>query len=486
MKKLLMIVFTEDMSYGVSILCSLSQKFNWTPDVFFVPNGADMETLKKKVENFNPDLIGVSFRSFERTQAFKVARVLHELNVPICAGGVHPSAMPDDVVNSGLFDFIVSGDAMGVWEELLSSSHDMLGQNKLITGKRYPDKKAYAQCFYSDTQLERMRKTKILRTLTAVNCPFSCRYCFSAKSDFFLFDVDDVVNQIIEAKEKYGVNQLLIMDDIFGMNRKWLQQFEEKIRGLDITVPNFQTRTDVFSEEVAELLVRLGTEEISFGIETVSPKLLKFIDKRNKVEDAYRAIKRCRDYGFSVKMNVMLGIPTQDEEDYSLTLDFVKEVKPDAINYFYFFPFPGSELFDYCIDNDYMPENYTIDNLLDWSSDSLSTGYNDLIYKLNGIDYDMASHYASEIKKAQGGMDLVLKKLRALDEKPWVIAGTGTSGVYFVTLLEKMSDCIWNNCLGYIDIDKEPAFNPEGNSRIKIKKYKLGSTPPVNIATPYL
>ena len=52
-----------------------------------------------------------------------------------------------------------------------------------------------------------------------------------------------------------------------------------------------RAKADSFDANVAAELVKLGVETVNFGIETASPKLLKFLNKRQTAEDAYRACR---------------------------------------------------------------------------------------------------------------------------------------------------------------------------------------------------
>ena len=47
----------------------------------------------------------------------------------------------------------------------------------------------------------------------------------------------------------------------------------------------------------------------------------------------------------------MIGLPYETIEDMRQTIQLMKKINPDSINLCTFTPYPGTELYDYCINN---------------------------------------------------------------------------------------------------------------------------------------
>jgi hypothetical protein len=111
-----MVIFTENSSIGASMLCYLAREYGWEVDIYFVPpHSKDNSQIELFIEQYQPDLIGFSFKSFERNQALSLAETMRDVvNAKIIAGGIHPSLMPDEIAQTGFFDAVVVGDGMGV------------------------------------------------------------------------------------------------------------------------------------------------------------------------------------------------------------------------------------------------------------------------------------------------------------------------------------------------------------------------------------
>lgn len=464
MNKLLMVIFTENSSLAASMLCSLAREHGWEVDICFAsPQDKDGSQIKLFVEQYKPDLLGFSFKSWERNQALFLAETMREVvNTKIIAGGIHPTLMPDEIVQTGYFDAVVVGDGMGVWENILMNIKNLNGE--IIYGKQHPNKHLYNRHFHSKSQIERMKATELATVLSAMGCPYECTFCHSGSKSYLPFPFDSLVEQVMELHNKYGVQSFHFLDDLFASNSKKLERFRKTIEqsGKSIVFSSqVAGKANSFNTDVATELVKLGVETMNFGIETASPRLLKFMNKRQTVEDSYRAVQVCHDYGLNCVTNLMFGIPTQDEDDYKHTLEFVEKARPDSVNCFFYSPYPGTELYDYCFDNQYLPKSFDR-NRFDWFKPEIG-GITDLQIRLDKVDYDLANQYMEKINQVVARNEALWERMEIIDLHPWVLVGT-TRHYYFITLMKKLSGYSWKNCLGYINMDIEAGFHLDDKS----------------------
>jgi radical SAM superfamily enzyme YgiQ (UPF0313 family) len=54
----------------------------------------------------------------------------------------------------------------------------------------------------------------------------------------------------------------------------------------------------------------------------------------------------------------MLGLPEETRDDLQQTLDLAEELEAFDFAYFVFYPYPGTHLFNYCLDKGYLPADY--------------------------------------------------------------------------------------------------------------------------------
>jgi radical SAM superfamily enzyme YgiQ (UPF0313 family) len=466
--------FSNRTSYASSIFGNLARKVGWDTEFQFFRGSESDEEIAEILIQSGPDLLGLSMKTYERKAALQVARVAKSLGIKIITGGPHPTNAPGDLKTLDLFDGIVVGDGLGVLEEILDSHESLSGE--VILGKRHADMKLYTERYFDPEQEAQMRETKMFTVIGSLGCPFSCNYCATTRSPAYI-PVEDVVNSIEKAKRDYGIEWVAFLDDTFTYSIKKLRKFHEAIRERELKFEYMEvkTRVDCFTDEVADEIAGMGVEEISFGVETASPRLLKFLDKGCTLEDNYKAAEICKSHGLSMRINLMYGIPTQDKDDYEITQKYVEDCEPSSVTPFYFTPFPGTGMFKYCVDNGYLPvqpENWSFDNFQDMDINTRGfEGYKHTKGMLRKIDYGMAEHYYKKVLSHQDQKieDVVLDTARKVDGEPWIVVGTKK---YFSIVLEKLSRRNWDNlvgCYNLVDDDYQqlnldidvPAIDPD-------------------------
>lgn len=459
-EKLMFCIFSENRSMAAAMIAALTQDYGWDVDIEFIAPQTDLSSIQERITVAKPDLLALSFRSYERQQAFEVASLVKDMGVKTIAGGTHPTMLPEDVIQCGFFDAIVQGDAMGVLDQILDG-YKNFENSKLIKGQRHHDKKVYLRQAFSDSQKSLMRSTHTVNMLTSIGCPFSCKYCGSSRLDYFMFPEQELVNNMVELATNYDVKIFTFHDDLLCANVRRLQRIssllEEKLPDQEVGFGrSINARASNFNEDLAAELVRLKITDVSFGIESASTKLLKFLKKKQTQEHCYKAIELCHKFGLYSRVNLMFGIPTQDQDDYEFSLQFIKDTQPDVANLFYFTPYPGTDLYDYCFDNNYFPNSYDR-NRFDWFKPNID-GIRNIQCRLNKVDYDMANYYMNQISNIYDSGDCLQPLLNEFDQYPWVLIGSSVQ-IYFSQILKKLKKYRLKNFLGYFDIAPGAAYS---------------------------
>lgn len=487
MKKLLFVIFTENFSWGASILASLSQRCGWESDILFLPRENTTARFIACARVFHPDVVAISFMSYDRRLAFMVARLSRDMGLKVIAGGVHPTFLPQDVTMTGLFDAVVTGDGMGVLADLLDNI-SLIDKEKpvIVAGKRHPDRSLYTRLYYSDSQIKRMKHTRSAMLLSSQGCPFKCRFCASGALDYLAYSPKEIVQMIEVLYTNYGVNNFQFFDDLFAQSAARCRSVHQAVvmrygADTDIKYGNFvQARVSTFNEAIAEELIKMNIAYVNFGIETASPKLLKFLNKKQTQQQCYEAMHICKDFGLIRKVNLMFGLPTQDREDYEASLRFVQETKPEIKTCFFYVPMPGSDLYDYCFDHGYLPADHDR-NRYDWFEDR-PDGFVDIQCRLQNVDYDLAVAYKNKIEKSDDQVEYLAKQVRLIDEHPWVILGTSKT-YYFKKFIERLSSMELRHCLGYIDVEEDGGFAVDRT--LNIRPYDFQKAPKPQFCATY-
>ncbi|MDI6784745.1 MAG: short-chain dehydrogenase, partial [bacterium] len=61
------------------------------------------------------------------------------------------------------------------------------------------------------------------------------------------------------------------------------------------------------------------------------------------------AIKLCKQHNLKTSIYILIGLPWESKETFAESVAFAKELDPDFIEFFYAYPFPGTEFYDIAV-----------------------------------------------------------------------------------------------------------------------------------------
>jgi radical SAM superfamily enzyme YgiQ (UPF0313 family) len=178
--------------------------------------------------------------------------------------------------------------------------------------------------------------------------------------------VQSVLQELHHIRENTPVNYVIFLDDTFTLDRGWVEEFCWAY-GREIgTGFSINARADTVSLAMISMLAKAGCKHIVYGVESGNPRVRGEILKRpgnnRQFVDAFRWTKEA---GILATANYMIGIPGETEEDIRATLALNEELTPDDFCCFVYYPYPGTQLFEKCFKQGYLPDNHSelpIDN----------------------------------------------------------------------------------------------------------------------------
>jgi len=335
------------------------------------------------IDTGNPRFIGLAafVTDFDAVAAL-AAEIKKKSSAKILVGNAHPSITPEDFLYEGSpFDIVVRGEGEQTVKELLAGSGKDMELGK-IPGIAYFENGAVkitknrelmdlAECgmpaYHKIDMRWYQRPTKyIIRRLATVGaviytgrgCPFNCSFCASNS----VWQANDTapgiprvrkrpLPQVIEElrilQDTYHFDFFYILDDTFGIKEDDISGFCRAYRDSGLKMLwAAETRVNcIRNDEVIELLKSSGCIQLDFGVETGSPRLLKIINKITTVEQTRRAFELCRKHGLRTFANVLLNLPTENEEDLALTEKLLEEIRPTFTSIGVTQPYPGTDIY---------------------------------------------------------------------------------------------------------------------------------------------
>lgn len=355
------------------------------------------EDFKKVVREYNPDLIGVTTTDDTYELGIDLVSKIREQNIHVIIGGIYPTFSPEKVINNKNVDSICIGEG----EDALLELCKKIQTNENITniknlwvkqnGKIYKNPKRNLInldelpfedfTVFEEKRLYRPMQGKIYKMIPVTidrGCPFNCSFC-AAPSQKNLYKEDGGLGQYFRVKsttkvieelksyiENYNANYIYFNSETFFARKETtIEDFSQKY-ATKIGLPFWcQTRVETITEKRIKILEDMNCDRISIGIEHGNEEFRKKVLKKNftnkQVINAFRILERSR---IPVTVNNIIGFPDETRELAFDTIRLNKKIVADSINAFFFVPYTGTPLRNYCIEKGYLDPNAKTDSLM--------------------------------------------------------------------------------------------------------------------------
>jgi len=184
--------------------------------------------------------------------------------------------------------------------------------------------------------------------LTSRSCPEHCTYCpHRITASFRARSVENVIGEMEELAARYHEVHIVIRDPLFTLDRERCFHIAEEIRRRELNLSfECETRMDDLDEELIRALHAAGLREISFGVESPDPIVLKKVARRVIPHAHMRnMIKLCWKLGIATTGFYVIGFLQDTEESIRDTIRFASEMDTTYSNFKILTPYPGTPQF---------------------------------------------------------------------------------------------------------------------------------------------
>lgn len=274
--------------------------------------------------------------------------------VKICFGGIHPSSSPEECLENDFIDYVIIGEGEFALLELINNleqgekitdiqnlwfkDNGSLIKNNVrdliqnLNALPFPDKEIYYNelPYFSEDYV----------TIISRGCNYNCAFCWHSffrklyvnKGKYLRWrSPDNVIEELLLAKEKYNYKMVQFDDDNLLFDLKWLNDFSEKYRK-HIKAPFKAIITPyIASEEMIKLLAKANCKLVEIGVQTVNEYSRKRLDIPGSLEKVKQAVDWCKEYKIKVWCDHILGLPFENNLDQDKAVLFYNELKPNYI-----------------------------------------------------------------------------------------------------------------------------------------------------------
>jgi radical SAM superfamily enzyme YgiQ (UPF0313 family) len=319
--------------------------------------------------DYSPDAIGILIMTTFATEAYQLVGELKPLGIPIIAGGAHPSLVPGEVIRNGV-DIAFRGESEEGIVEFADylRNRKKLGEIKGISYKQgskilhnaprsqvrdldslpFPDKGAYNLKDFAASDKELKNSLGII--ITSRGCMGRCIFCSKTVSgSIYRFrSAENIAEELKQLKQKYGINSFLLVDDTINIIPGRLREICKHLRGAGI-VWRCNARIDFMTKELLQEMKASGCTQISYGIESGDPDVLRLMRKGFTIDKAKQVVKWTHEAGIAQIVNFMFGFPFETEANIRNTINAIRWMEPyiNAIQRgAILIPFPGTEVYE--------------------------------------------------------------------------------------------------------------------------------------------
>ncbi|MFQ5525112.1 MAG: B12-binding domain-containing radical SAM protein [Thermoanaerobaculia bacterium] len=344
------------------------------------PTGEVIARVRAKA----PDLLALSLTSRQWLRGRElVAAIRAQVDMPVIAGGLHPTFSPEEVLSRPGFDYVCLGEGEAAMLDFVTAlaqrgekgTRRQIEPGELdniwVRGGPRPRLRAPIEPLDRIAFLARDLLNEppgVVHMSTQRGCPYPCTYCAARNFDELYRDTavygrrrshENVLAELDELDSQGKLAYVIFLDDTFTLRRRWVETFCD-LYGKRFGRPfSLHARVETVDQKLLTRLAGAGCAHITYGVESGSERIRRQVMKRPVTDERIKqTFAWTEDAGIMVTANYMMGLPGETRDDLEATLALAEELDAADFGYFVFYPYLGTHLFDLCRDSGYLPENY--------------------------------------------------------------------------------------------------------------------------------
>ena len=138
------------------------------------------------------------------------------------------------------------------------------------------------------------------------------------------------------------------------------------------------TRPDCIDERISENLRKYGVRTVELGVQSMDEEVLKLCNRGHSPEDVINSVGILKEFGFSVGVQMMIGLPGDTEEKAVKTAEALIALKPDIARIYPALTIKSTYMEEMFLKGEYQP--LTLDEAVELSKKLL------ILFESNGIN----------------------------------------------------------------------------------------------------
>ncbi|MGE0713197.1 MAG: radical SAM protein [Planctomycetota bacterium] len=418
----------------------VEQELGITPEVIDAPaERLDYPGLEDRLRPLSPDVVGISTLTFNLIDCWKTVRLVKRIHpqAKVVVGGQHVTLYPQETLGLEGVDFVVHGEGERVFVRLVEALRrgGQVAELEQIPGLGFRDGERQVVHPRQDRlddldQLAMPARHLIdlsrydhiaaegerLATMqTSRGCPAKCLFCDIRMSKFRKRSPEDVLAELRFLVDR-GIDDIFFVDDTITIDKQRLIEICDLIKRSGFKLHfKVSARVDTVKPRILEALREAGCYRIHYGVESATPRLLKYLQKQVTPEKVAQAFRWTREAGIGSFAYCMIGIPTETKQEMMNTVDFAISLDPDYAQFSICTPYPRTALYESMLQMGHITEDYWRDFARNPSEDFRVRFWNNLYSEdeLRELQseahrrfYSRAAYIARQVRRVRSWSDL--------------------------------------------------------------------------------
>lgn len=310
------------------------------------------ELIKEWVEEIlllKPKFVGISVFTYQNRIATKLfchwLRKLSDVKIVLGGQGISEggilgkSKFAADLQQQGLVDFWIRSEGEISLVELLKNNTEYIGINS-DTFQQIEDLDSLPFPNYDDYEIDRYGK--FLMPITGSRgCVRACTFCDIHDHWKYRYrSGQSIFNEILHVNKKYNATKFVFSDSLINGNLKEFKKFIEILAAHNKTLTQpirwssqFIIRSSSqLDDDYWKNIALSGGTDLAIGVESGSNRVLDHMNKKFTVQDLDYNMEMMSTHNITCTFLMMVGYPTETDEDFQQTLDLFTRYKSYAGN----------------------------------------------------------------------------------------------------------------------------------------------------------
>lgn len=330
---------------GILYIATVLQQHGFLCQICDLSGMSESEWEKNLVSG---DIFAFSTYSVTYPRTLRIRDIAKKINpnAVTIAGGPHVSAIPQECQKD--FDIIICREAEHAFLEVMKSLEQGKTTGKIIIGKSEANLDNLPFPDYSLVDLKSYSRvvegSQSISLISSRGCPFKCPFCNSrifVRGELRLRSPENVVRELQHLMHTFRTRSFRFSDDLFTLSPERISEMCRALQPLQIRYRVFARSTGI-TKDAAQNLYASGCRHIAIGIESMSDRMLKILDKRTTLEINRQALENAKVAGLKVRIYMLVGFPGETEELFEESLANILACSFDEFIVYPFIPYPGT------------------------------------------------------------------------------------------------------------------------------------------------